>query len=363
MRKVSTRMKDTPRVSVIIPTYNRAQLLPRAIDSVLQQTYKNIETIIIDDGSTDNTKQVITPYAPYIRYLPSNHQGVANARNLGMKAATGKYIAFLDSDDMYLPHKLELQVDFIETHPSVGMVCTEFSGQFADGRFVERLMHHYHPVWNKRNWTYDKVFSQSGTFRAGAHTVLFYIGDIFTYILQDTLIPTNTMLLRKDLLDVVGYQNVAYRFAQEYEFAVRICKHSSIAFLDIPTYVLFVHDQQSTASLTAGRLSGKKDSLLAIQAWEVFLNTVTDWGLKDQHFYKQHRRLVDDRLSEIHYMLGKRWLACGDNAQAREHFSHSVTFRSRYFSAWFYRLLLSMPDTLTQAISHILRTAHLLRAG
>lgn len=99
-----------PEVSVIIPTYNRAKYVTHAIDSVLAQTYSDYEIIIVDDGSTDNTREVLETYMDKIRYLYQDNAGVSAARNTGIKTAKGKWIAFLDSDDEWLPEKLSRQM-------------------------------------------------------------------------------------------------------------------------------------------------------------------------------------------------------------------------------------------------------------
>ena len=112
-----------PRVSVIIPTYNRADLLGEAIDSVLAQSYQDFEMIVADDGSTDETAMVASKYGDKVRFLALPHRGQPAApRNAGIAAATGEYISFLDSDDLYLPDKLALQVPALDENPKVGMV-------------------------------------------------------------------------------------------------------------------------------------------------------------------------------------------------------------------------------------------------
>lgn len=110
-------MDDPGKISVIIPTYNREISLERAIDSVLEQTYRNFELIVIDDGSTDNTVSIIRKFRKRIRYYSRLHGGVSSARNLGLEKSEGTWVAFLDSDDYWLPRKLERQMQCLTENP------------------------------------------------------------------------------------------------------------------------------------------------------------------------------------------------------------------------------------------------------
>lgn len=110
------------KVSVIIPAYNGDRYLAEAIDSVLEQTYRDYEIIVVDDGSTDNTAQVARQYGNRVRYLSQKNQGVAASRNFGLAAALGDYIAFLDQDDLFLPHKLAIQTELLDKDADLGMV-------------------------------------------------------------------------------------------------------------------------------------------------------------------------------------------------------------------------------------------------
>jgi glycosyltransferase involved in cell wall biosynthesis len=116
-----------PRVSIIIPTYNCASYVGRAIDSVRAQTYKDYEILVVDDGSTDNTKDVVVQYGREVTYLYQQNQGVSAARNHAVSKASGELLAYLDADDMWYPEKLERQVAFLDTHQDCGMVHSEMS--------------------------------------------------------------------------------------------------------------------------------------------------------------------------------------------------------------------------------------------
>ena len=116
-----------PRVSVIIPSYNCARYLGRAIDSVSAQTYKDYEILVVDDGSTDDTKDVAMQYGRKVTYLYQQNRGVSAARNHAISKASGELLAYLDADDMWYPEKLERQVAFLDAHQECGMVHGEMS--------------------------------------------------------------------------------------------------------------------------------------------------------------------------------------------------------------------------------------------
>ena len=113
-----------PLVSVIIPTYNNAAYLVESVESVLNQSYRNIELIVVDDGSTDNTQAVLAGFGDRLRYVRKANGGPSSARNLGIQMARGQLIAFQDADDLWLPEKLALQVAYFHLHPEVGVVFT-----------------------------------------------------------------------------------------------------------------------------------------------------------------------------------------------------------------------------------------------
>ena len=121
-----------PKVSVIIPSYNSANYLPQAIESVISQTMQDFEIILVNDGSTDHTAEVVKRYLGYLRYVEQENYGPASARNKGILLAKGEYLAFLDADDLYLPDKLEIQSRYLDLYPDIDLV-------YSDGiRFKQR---------------------------------------------------------------------------------------------------------------------------------------------------------------------------------------------------------------------------------
>ncbi len=129
-----------PIVSVVIPNYNYAHYLRETVDSVLDQTYRNIEIIVVDDGSKDSSKEILDSYGDKIRTNFQKNQGVSVARNNGVKESHGEYVAFLDADDAWLPTKIEKQVERFERQPELGLVHVGVDEIDADGNsLVERL--------------------------------------------------------------------------------------------------------------------------------------------------------------------------------------------------------------------------------
>ncbi|MCK0509209.1 glycosyltransferase family 2 protein [Aromatoleum anaerobium] len=112
-------MTDTPRVSVVIPAYNAAWCLTRAIGSVLTQSFRDFELIVVDDGSTDETAEMLSRYGDVLRIVSKENGGMGSARNAGIRTARGRYVAFLDADDCWLPEKLARQVALLEAHPDL----------------------------------------------------------------------------------------------------------------------------------------------------------------------------------------------------------------------------------------------------
>jgi len=114
-----------PKISVIIPTYNQGRLILRCIDSVLHQTFQDFEIIVVDDGSTDNTKEILSAYGHPIRYLFQQNWGPSRARNAGIGQAKGDYIAFLDSDDYFAENNLEEKFQYLESNQQIGWVYSD----------------------------------------------------------------------------------------------------------------------------------------------------------------------------------------------------------------------------------------------
>lgn len=316
-------ISDKPLVSVIIPTYNSALFVTGAIQSVLNQTWPNVEVIVVNDGSTDNTELMLEPLKDRIRYFSTENKGAAHARNVGMKVAQGKYIAFLDADDLYLPHKLAVQVSFIDARPEVGMVWTEVTSLTEKGISEEYHLQSFHGIYKRKGWSYDDLYPIKGEFlHEGLEgPVPYFIGDVFKYTLMGTFVFSNTMLFPRDILKEVGYQKEDSPIIQDYEFAVRICKYNNnksllTAFLNVPTYLYRYHEHQISKP---NQPKTKKKIFTEIEIEKGITQAILEWGYKDKKYFSQNHWLAT-QLAEQYLCLGEKWLEYGDARKARECF-------------------------------------------
>ncbi len=167
-----------PRVSVIIPIFNRADLISESIESVFVQTYRDFEIVVVNDGSTDNTLEVLSKYeGDNVRIINQKNQGQGIARNTGIKASKGELIAFLDSDDLWLPAKLARQVELFDADPNL-VWCYSDAMCFSD-----KTNHDLYP-FSYRNKPYK--------------------GQVARYLLLKCFIPTLTVVVRRSVLNEVG---------------------------------------------------------------------------------------------------------------------------------------------------------------
>ncbi|NWG75359.1 MAG: glycosyltransferase family 2 protein [Rubrivivax sp.] len=128
---------QSPVVSVVVPAYNAAWCVRKAIDSVLAQTFRDFELLGVDDGSTDATFAVLSSYGAPVRIIRQPNQGLSSARNAGIRESRGRFVAFLDADDWWMPAKLERQVDLLQSRPEIGFVSTTARVEDPDGRLLK----------------------------------------------------------------------------------------------------------------------------------------------------------------------------------------------------------------------------------
>jgi glycosyltransferase involved in cell wall biosynthesis len=212
MNETAPDLRDLPIVSVVIPTHNRSNLVSKAIDSVYQQEgigkdFK-IEIIVVDDASTDSTSEVINGY-PAVRYIRfSTNLGPAAARNAGIRASTGKYVAFLDDDDIWLSHRLRVQVPVLEAKPGIGVV---YGHGYTDGDGFSDV------IWPDARWGVS--------------------GNVFeTFLVQDTadVFNMDTVLVRREAFDKAGLFDQSLKTMEHHDLMLRLAFYFPFEFIEGP---------------------------------------------------------------------------------------------------------------------------------
>ncbi len=210
---------NNPLVNVIIPTYNRDWMVKESIDSVLAQDFNDFELIVVDDGSTDNTPEILDSYRQDINVIRQGNRGVSAARNAGIAKASGRFIAFLDSDDLWLPDKLSLQVDFFNSNPSALICQTE-------------------EIWIRNNVRINPKIKHKKP-----------SGMIFEPSLALCLVSPSAVIIKRSLFDEVGLFDETLPACEDYDLWLRIsCRHP-VHLINTPLIIKRGgHDDQLSAS-------------------------------------------------------------------------------------------------------------------
>jgi len=198
---------SAPRVSVIIPTYNRGWTIERTVDSVLAQTFRDFELIVVDDGSQDDTADILAGYGTDIRVIRQPNAGVSAARNTGIRAAGGEFIAFLDSDDYWLPEKLHVQIAYLDAHPAA-VICQTEEIWIRNGKRVNPKKVHKKPS-----------------------------GRIFRASLALCLVSPSAVMLRRELFDEIGGFDETLPACEDYDIWLRISAHYPVYLVHTPLII------------------------------------------------------------------------------------------------------------------------------
>jgi glycosyltransferase involved in cell wall biosynthesis len=216
-----------PLVSVIMPVFNGEKYLSEAIESVLTQLYSPLELIVVDDGSTDGSASIVRSHED-VRYIYEPNKGVAVARNTGLTAARGEFIAFLDADDIWPPQKLQIQVEYLLDHPSVRYTISKIKNFIEPGCNID--------------------------------------SKILQSILENDQIGMATIVARKNIFDQIGYFNPCYQVGEDFEWFTR-AKDAGISMVILPEVLLQRRIHNFNISLTqiqackTNRLQAIKESL------------------------------------------------------------------------------------------------------
>jgi len=295
-------------VSVIIPTYNSAKYIAEAIDSVLAQTYENFEIITIDDGSTDNTEEMLKPYMGKITYIRKENGGPASARNRGIEISKGEFIAFLDADDVWLPQKLEKQMNFMRNNPDIDIICTAVS----DYRDSENL--------------------------SSGEITLLKKGYIFNQLIQGNFITASTVLLKakcikygelfdedKRLISVEDY-NLWLRLSRKYKFG-------------------FLNEVTTKRRLHSLSLSWSFEKMFEADIFNLkkLKEQFPQWRLKKNPCYWQG-------LANYRYKFGKEYFYFGRYFEARRQFFRSFKISPFRIKTLFWLAISLLPSSFIKKL-------------
>ncbi len=282
------------KVSIIIPTYNREEYLPTAIDSILNQTYNNYEIIVIDDGSTDSTKEIITDYCSKypgkIISLFQQNSGPTIARNKGIKTATGHLIAFLDSDDLYEPTKLEDQVAIFKESPGLAFVYTGYNTIDANGSITRSI--YPDPIF--QGYIYKKLWLCSNEISGG------------------------TIMVSKTNLEKVGLFSEALQGAENLDLRLKLAKLGDVRYSDKLLYNYRRHESNltsQTALMSENRLAviqshlgkhGKNNHKLWLKVMSGFYfdNSTILFGKGE---FREARKLLTKAI-KLHPLSAQTWV-------------------------------------------------------
>ena len=247
--------KAIEEISVIIPTYNRCDLLKRAINSVIKQTITPKEIIIVDNGSTDQTFQMVSSLFPEINYFIEKKRGVSAARNKGILESKSKWIAFLDSDDAWKPTKLEKQMEYSVFNQDKYRIIHTDETWYRNKKFLNQLKKH----------------KKSG-------------GNIFKNSLQLCCISPSSVVLKKQIFDDYGLFDENLEVCEDYDMWIRITAKEEVGFLDSPLVLKY----------------GGHSDQLSKKFWGMdrFRIKSLEKNLKNEHFSKSQKINVLDTLIE-----------------------------------------------------------------
>ena len=215
-------------VSVVIPTYNRAHTVTDAIRSVLAQSFTDLEVIVVDDGSTDDTAARVTRIGDSrLRYVRGRHAGVSAARNLGVQHATGELVSFLDSDDLWQPDKLFADVACLARAPAVDVVFTDLEKRHGD---------RVYPSFMRQT----AVFSRRLARGVPADGLVLEPREMRLCLLEEVPIKPSALTLRRRAFDAVGGFDETWSSSEDWEFLLRLARDHRFAYIDRPLAVLFI---------------------------------------------------------------------------------------------------------------------------
>ena len=277
------------KVSIIIPTYNCLLFLPKAINSVLEQTHKNIELIIINDNSNDGTTDYLNELTDKrIKTITTNGVGASQARNLGIAKASGEFVAFLDADDFWLPEKLALQLALHTTYPNLAMSFTNY----------DHLTESYQSIVD--------CFSYWEQFKERKEEFIILTKPL-DFIIKNNVVGTSTVMLKANVLDKINWFDESLKYGEDWELWLRICESHDVGVLN-SVQTGYLMRQSSTTQTDGLRLKNLKciESILdhyksKKQRWNLSSSALKNARARILEGYADYHRGLQQYSSAIGY--------------------------------------------------------------
>jgi glycosyltransferase involved in cell wall biosynthesis len=295
-------------VTIILPTYNRAGLITRAIDCALKQIISGDEIIVVDDGSTDNTVQVLSPYREKIKYFKIPNSGAGAARNFGIRNSRNPLVAFLDSDDEWMPGKLELQRNFMEKCPDALCCFTDFAVTFKGGGEARNFLINWHK--DPRPW--DEILNPGEKYSlicplpAGIEDFKYYVGDLYPSMLKNPYVFTGTLMVKREEAGEALYFAEDLRWGEDWVCYAHLAGKGPVAYLACETAWQHGHG--------GGRLTDTS-MIYGITTRIDIMERV--WG-RDDNFQKIHGQTYRRLLRKQRLLKVRELIALGRTAEARD---------------------------------------------
>jgi glycosyltransferase involved in cell wall biosynthesis len=314
MSKIAAN-RSQPLVSVVIPAYNARQTLTETLASLAQQTYRSIEVIVVDDGSTDGTWELLqsTTLLP-VHAVRQANAGLAAARNAGLKQARGDYIALLDADDLCTPDRLAVQVAYMEAQPELRLCCSDFSAFNTGGVLAESYSASYYDAIGHAKGI-PSLLPQREQLSVAAwlpaplnQPVTAYRGQAYKALTHGNFVHPPTIMLRRNVLESVGMFEVEARSMCDWDWIVRVARSGQIGYIDRP----LLRYRLSETQMSSGR-HRVRAQLDIVHVAERILQRDPDLYQSDRTGYRQelgqHCLSAADALADTQPLQALRWLA------------------------------------------------------
>lgn len=237
------RLSEERRITVVIPCYNREKTIKRCIDSIVNQTVCPQEIIVVDDGSTDHTLSILKKnYGNKVTILKQQHKGAQAARNAGIRAAKGNYIAFLDSDDEWMPNKLELQIQELKKHPQA-VIC-------GDG-YIQADWKREVPKIYKQGKRWEHGLKSRKAYRMNGKS-----GYVYRNLLSVSFCMFQALLVSRETLYKIGLLDEKVPSYQEWDTGIRLAKQAEFVYMKTPLFIYHLHDGVTISKNTQKDIDG-----------------------------------------------------------------------------------------------------------